>query len=189
MTAMPWSIPAVGEVNLFFALLPPPALAAEMAALGERLRRAHGLSGGGMGPGRLHLTLANCLGGEADCEEAVRRALAAARDLRRPGFDVMLDHSTSFNCGPGRYPLVLASGVAADGLRGFREALCGRMRRAGLTVTGSFTPHVTLIWADRLVGAHPIAPLRWTATEFVLVKSLVGRSHHVHLGRWPLATS
>ena len=46
-----------------------------------------------------------------------------------------------------------------------------------------FTPHVTLLYAERNVEEHPIEPIGWTVSEFVLIHSMRG---HVHLGRWPL---
>ena len=60
------------------------------------------------------------------------------------------------------------------------------MMRAGFTVERSFTPHLTLLWADRCVEAYPIAPITWTVRDFVLVLSLPGQSRHIHVGHWQL---
>jgi RNA 2',3'-cyclic 3'-phosphodiesterase len=46
-----------------------------------------------------------------------------------------------------------------------------------------FTPHITLLYAERNVEEHPIEPIGWTVNEFVLIHSMRG---HVHLARWPL---
>jgi RNA 2',3'-cyclic 3'-phosphodiesterase len=46
-----------------------------------------------------------------------------------------------------------------------------------------FTPHVTLLYAERSVEAYPIEPVWWTVNEFVLIQSM---HRHVHLARWPL---
>jgi 2'-5' RNA ligase len=60
------------------------------------------------------------------------------------------------------------------------------MRAEGLAVPQSYTPHVTLLWADQCVGDYPIYPICWTVEDFVLVLSLRGQSRHIHLARWPL---
>ncbi len=60
------------------------------------------------------------------------------------------------------------------------------MRRAGLVVEQDFTPHITLLWADRRIEEYPIAPIGWTVREFVLTISLEGQSRHIHVARWPL---
>lgn len=46
-----------------------------------------------------------------------------------------------------------------------------------------FEPHVTLLYDARGVEEHPIEPVFWTVTEFVLIHSMNG--HHC-LARWPL---
>jgi 2'-5' RNA ligase len=46
-----------------------------------------------------------------------------------------------------------------------------------------FTPHVTLLYAEREVEENPIEAIRWTVNDFVLVQSLRG---HRFLARWPL---
>jgi RNA 2',3'-cyclic 3'-phosphodiesterase len=44
-----------------------------------------------------------------------------------------------------------------------------------------FTPHVTRLYGDRAVDEYPVAPIRWTVNEFVLIYSLKG---HKHIARW-----
>ena len=64
------------------------------------------------------------------------------------------------------------------------------MKKAGIgqSVTPGFTPHLTLLYGDRIVTERSIEPIRWTVRDFVLVQSLRGRgeSKHIHLARWPL---
>jgi 2'-5' RNA ligase len=45
---------------------------------------------------------------------------------------------------------------------------------------------MTMLHDRRIVAEHAIEPIRWTATEFVLVLSHVGWTHHEWLRRWPL---
>ena len=53
--------------------------------------------------------------------------------------------------------------------------------------TRSFVPHVTLLRDKRrLLPSMPIEPVEWTVTEFVLVHSLLGKTTHRVLARFPL---
>jgi 2'-5' RNA ligase len=180
------ALPADQDINLFFALLPPPSLRPSMARLGAQLRSAHGLGGNSVGPERLHVTMANCLDGGLSVEEAIVRARMVGNELSYPAFPITFEWTESFYHRPGRCPLVLRGDHGLTDLCAFRRVLHARMLRAGFAVPSSFTPHVTLLWADRPVGAHPIAPVRWTVEELVLVLSPVGQSRHIHLARWCL---
>jgi 2'-5' RNA ligase len=56
-------------------------------------------------------------------------------------------------------------------------------------VAAGFEPHVTLAYTARDVAAEPVAPVSWLAGEFVLIHSLLGKTRHIPLARWPLAVS
>jgi 2'-5' RNA ligase len=77
---------------------------------------------------------------------------------------------------------------ANPSLAAFQHALATALSKAGLRHRAgqAFTPHVTLLYGDREVQPQPIEPLRWTAGEFVLVHSLLGKSVYKPLGRWSL---
>ena len=49
-----------------------------------------------------------------------------------------------------------------------------------------FTPHVTLLRDAKAAKAQKIDPMTWQVADFVLVQSLLGKTTHIHLGRWPL---
>jgi 2'-5' RNA ligase len=72
----------------------------------------------------------------------------------------------------------------------FHHALGIEMKKAGIgrSVTPRFTPHLTLLYGDRMVTERSIEPIRWTVRDFVLVQSLRGRGQAKHnlLARWPL---
>lgn len=53
----------------------------------------------------------------------------------------------------------------------------------GASAKKEFSPHVTLLYAERNVEELPIEPIGWTVNEFVLIHSMRG---HVHRARWPL---
>ena len=72
--------------------------------------------------------------------------------------------------------------------RTLHAALGAALTRAGLggATKGEFKPHVTLLRDGKRAPPLPIAPLSWMVRDFVLVHSLLGKTTHVHLGRWPL---
>jgi 2'-5' RNA ligase len=94
----------------------------------------------------------------------------------------------SFRHTRSKRPFVLRAGGDTAALAAFHRALGEAVIRAGLDrrVTWHFTPHMTLLYDQRLVAEHAIEAFGWTVTDFVLVHSLVGQGKHVHLARWPL---
>ena len=61
------------------------------------------------------------------------------------------------------------------------------MQKAGLgRAKAHYAPPMTLLYDTRRVDEQPIETIRWTAREFVLVHSLLGRGVYKSLGRWPL---
>ena len=185
MNPLLWQIPADLPVRLFFAVRPDAGASATIAKLGERLRQAHRLKGRAIARDRLHSTLLP-VSGSLPLEEAVARAKQAAGRILHRHFRLRLEWSQGFDCGQVRYPLVLGGGDGLSPLTALRQELAATMRQAGFAVPQSFTPHVTLLWADRCVEENPIAPVEWQVTDFVLTLSLEGLSRHIHLGRWPL---
>lgn len=71
---------------------------------------------------------------------------------------------------------------------GFQRELGVAMKKVGLGqwVDSPFTPHVTMLYDEHEVAEQVVDAIGWTATEFVLVHSLLGQTRHVPLGRWPL---
>ncbi len=188
---MRFQMPLAGServaVNLFFALLPDHSTAflAETLALG--LSRVHGLKGRPLDADRLHLTLCPVPLESGALPATVEKAKAAAAQVASGPFEVCLDTVRSFAHGGTRYPFVLSSSDRAEGLLALRQRLGLALKLAGLGGTqGSFTPHMTLLWADRMVAEAPILPVCWTAREFALVLSPVGQARHITLGRWRL---
>ena len=173
-------------VHLFFALLPPPDVCPAIDQLGMTLQRAHRLNGRRIGKAQQHATLASLYHPCSPLTETIARARSVAADIQHPPFPLSFEWSESFRLHRRRHPLVLRGDQGLRALVGFRREIRARMTRAGFAVTPSFTPHLTLLWADDCVEAHPLAPIGWTARDFALVLSLVGQSRHIHLARWPL---
>lgn len=174
--------------RLFFALFPDTEAAARIAELAQTLRRQHGLHGRPQRQDRLHVTLHH-LGDYVGLPQGViaDAELAAARVEAAP-FDVVLDSASSFGGRSGKLSFVLRGEEGVESLAAFQTELDGHMKASGLArwTKGKFVPHVTLLYDHRAVAPQPVAPVSWTVREFVLVHSLIGKTEHRVLGRWPL---
>lgn len=186
MNPMLWSIPGRVPVRLFFAIRPDGQTAAAIETLGTRLKRAHRLRGRAIARARLHNTLA-AVHDIGTLSENIARARAIGEGLWHRHFSVRFDWTGSFQGGGSGHPLVLRGEDGLAPLAAFREALRARMLGAGFGVERSFTPHVTLLWADRRVEDYPTAPIAWTVRDFVLTASVQGCSRHIDVARWPLS--
>lgn len=174
--------------RLFFAVMPPPAVAGQVAALAGELSGRLGLKGRPRPTTHLHVTLQH-LGDFAGLpQQLVEGACAAAAGVAMPSFDVRFDRVGSFAGRPGKHPFVLLGASAANGLAGLHAGLGARLAATGLGKRErAFVPHVTLLYDARNVPAQPIEPLGWAVREFLLIHSLLGQTEYRVLGRWPLA--
>lgn len=173
--------------TLFFALVPSPQDAQRIAQVAKSLRAAHGLAGKLLLPERLHVTLRDLGGYEKGVPEdvvaAAKAAAAAVTALAMPRFDVAFDRLLHF---PASRAVVLRSGTPSTPLAALAQTLGLAVQQAGLRTKPGGTAHMTLMYDDHGVPEHGIEPVCWTATEFVLIHSLVGKTEHVVLGRWSL---
>jgi 2'-5' RNA ligase len=168
--------------RLFLAAVPDADTALRIHRLAGALKRAHKFDAKIIEPDRLHISLF-FLGAWPNL--MTRMAREAAAEMRGPPFEVLFDRSASFRGRPGNRPFVLVGEKGLERLRSFRRALGVAMAGKGFRYLASkdFTPHITLLYAERNVEEQPIEPRCWTVNEFVLIRSMHG---HVHLGRWPL---
>jgi len=174
--------------RIFFAALPDEETASRIHALAAKLKQANGFTGTQILPEHLHVTLFH-LGDWAALplpivEAAARAAEGAAATT--PPFEVAFARSESFRNSTGVYPFVLAGD--ASQWRGLHDALGAALTRAGLggATKGEFKPHITLLRDEGRAKPLPVAPIVWQVRDFVLVHSLLGKTTHIHLGRWPL---
>jgi len=173
-------------IHLFFAVLPPETTCPTIGTLGSNLQRAHGLHGTRIAMERLHMTVAPIYPMRGSLADTVARARSVAAGIQYGRFPICFEWSESFPLRRNRHPLVLRGDQGLQPMTGLRQEIRAQMMRAGFTVERSFTPHLTLLWADRCVEAYPIAPITWTVRDFVLVLSLPGQSRHIHVGHWQL---
>lgn len=174
--------------RLFYALLPDEDTAARIAALARSLHDEHALQGRRLQATRLHVTLHH-LGDHAGLpDDVVAKARDAAAAVAMPAFGIAFDSVSSFTGRPRNRPLVLRGTMGVVQAVAFQTTLGERMAVAGLGrwIERNFTPHLTLLYDDRSVAPQTIEPIAWTVREFVLVHSLLGRTEHRILGRWPL---
>jgi len=174
--------------RLFFAIFPQPPAAETGRQFGQDLSNQHGLSGRLESTDRLHITLDHIGDYHGLPVGIVDSAIQAAAKINQPAFEVVFDRAGSFAGAPGKNPFVLQGDNDATALHDFRFILTNTLRAAGVPSKSGkqFTPHITLLRDARLVSEHPITPLRWIVREFVLVHSLLGRTKHIPLARWPL---
>jgi 2'-5' RNA ligase len=170
--------------TLFFALRPSPEDAQRIAQLAKTLRAEHGLADKLVKAERLHVTLRDLGGYEKGVpEDVVAAAKAAAATVSMPRINVRFDRLLHF---PASRAVVLRSGTPSVPLAALAQTLGQAAEQARLRTKPGGTAHMTLMYDERGVTEHGIEPVCWTATEFALIHSLVGKTEHVVLGRWPL---
>lgn len=172
--------------RLFFGLFPDADTAARIAQAGEHLRRKHGLKRPVHSQDRLHITLFHLGDFPGLPNDLVRKATAAAEAMTASPFEVTFDHATSFSGRPGNRPFILKGGEGLADLEAYRKALGLALTGRGVKTTSAFTPHVTLLYDDPIIEPDPITPISWMVRELVLVRSLLGKGVHEHIGRWRL---
>jgi 2'-5' RNA ligase len=170
------------------AVVPDADTAARIYQRAEIIRSARNLQGALIRPDHLHATLF-CLG-ERDAlpEQIITRTIEAAAAVKMPPFEVSFDRTMSFSKGSNNHPFVLVGDAGVERLKKFRQMLGASMMRNGLRhlTRKSFMPHVTLLYDKQNVDEQPIESICWIVREFVLIRSLYGRTIHIHEAQWPL---
>ena len=175
--------------SLFFALYPDEPAATRIAELSTRLRAEHKLKARPIPAERLHITL-HYLGAFAGVPaDIVAQARNAASQMTFPPVEIVLDRIESFSGRRAKRPLVL-SGDVTESLDALEQTLGAALDEAGIPVKRhpEFKPHVTLLYDEQRLRSQPVAPIKWFAREFALVRSLLGQSQYEVLARWPLAS-
>lgn len=175
-----------GNDRLFFALFPDAQAIERILRLANEMALQEGLKGAPLLPSRLHVTLAHLGDFHGVPPRIVEIASDAAALLSaEPGFDIRFDRVVSFSSREQK-PLVLVGREGVEAVTGFRERLKSALLKCGLKVDPRFKPHVTMLYDSKSLPERAVDPIAWHAGELVLVHSMVGKSKHVHLGRWPL---
>jgi 2'-5' RNA ligase len=174
--------------RVFLALFPDVDVAMHMARTSRHLCVEHGLKGKPLATERFHVTLHHLGDYVGLPRDVVAAAGEAAATVAFPPFDIVFDRAVSFIGRSRSRPFVLRGGDGVATLITFQKALGLAITKAGLGrwVTPHYTPHVTLLYDDRRLPEQTVETIGWTAQEFVLVHSLLGRTRHVPLARWQL---
>lgn len=183
---MPAPLP-VERHRLFFAIMPDRDTALHIERLAQYLRVEHGLKGKPLPTAHFHVTV-HFIGIHGTSFERVATwAQATASTISMPAFDVTFDRVASFHRTARDRPVVLLGSDGVAALKEFHGMLGTTLAKAGFNLKlSNFTPHLTLLYDKHEVSERTIEPVRWTAREFVLVDSRVGKMQHVQLARWPL---
>jgi RNA 2',3'-cyclic 3'-phosphodiesterase len=169
--------------KLFFALRPDAEGAREIASLWAALNQRYKFGGQPLLPDRLHITL-RVIGEYDETPQAVIDAARQAGDaVVADAFDVMFDRAMTF---VGAKAYVLGGGEGVEPVKDLWLKLGIELANTFSFKKSSFTPHMTLSYGGRTMAEHPIDPIRWAASEFVLIDSHVGKTYHEIKGRWPL---
>jgi 2'-5' RNA ligase len=169
--------------QLFVAILPDAELSARIHQMAEILKAAHAFRGRLTTPDRLHVTLFS-LGGLP--EQLIEKARELIAEMRAEPFEISFDRTMSFRGQPGSRPFVLTGDSGLKQLKLFRRSVAAAFARSeGLRHLGrrEFTPHITLLFDDRVAEEQPFGPIGWTVRKLVLIHSMNG---HRHLAHWPL---
>jgi 2'-5' RNA ligase len=112
----------------------------------------------------------------------------AAAMVRTPVFRVSFNCAKSFSGREDNHPLVLIGEDGVIGLMTLYSSLRTAMRGMGFRpkIPSAFTPHITLLYDSRRIDEQSIEPICWTVREFVLVRSLIGKTRYVGIDRWQL---
>lgn len=175
--------------RLFLGIMLQPDARFRACEIERKARQDYGLGGDSIRPERLHVTLIH-VGDYLGLPRGVIADVSRTASLLSwPAFDVVFGRAGSFSGKPGRNPYVLLGGEGLETLRAFRRTLWERLVLAGVKPLSrvDFNPHVTLLYGDRMAAEHPIEPIGWRASEFVLVHSELGRGRYNDLGRWALS--
>ena len=167
--------------RLFFALRPERERAHAIVAWSEQ---ALGTGWELQSAERLHVTLAitDDVGHDASPELITSMAAIGERVAAEP-FTLCLDKLVL----TGRSAALRPSRGNA-GLRALNRSIRAAMEnmRVSLRDKWAFSPHMTLGYRKGPPMEQPAPRQEWLVEDFVLIRSLVGRTRHVAHGRWPL---
>lgn len=167
----------LSRYRLFFALMPSPCVAAQIA------HRAGSLGGStrALARDRLHLTLAFIGGVDAQGKQA---ALAAGDAIHAPAFTLIIDQAGRFDRAGFNW---LAPGEAPPSLLDLSRELYKNTRSE--LDKSLFKPHITIARKAAKLDPGLVEPITWSVTNFSLIASGVAGAPGAYreLRRWSLS--
>jgi len=164
--------------RLFFAIRPPEATRSYFLEEQFCFGPGHAVR-----PDHLHLTAAILDDYGIFPKAAAERLKAIGDAIVGDQFPIVLDQVAA-----SEHSVVMIPSEPLRTFHAFQQGLAKAMARAGLGLRRNwrFSPHVTLLYRRGAPLRQWTDALSWTATEFVLVHSLLGQTRHEVLARWPL---
>ncbi len=165
--------------RLFFAVRPPSPLDVQIgnfaeteAGGGPRIRSEY-----------LHTTLAISGDFATEPTHAMAGFMEAGHHIAAAPFDMTVDRLAG-----SRRSVALRPSRRSDELFALQRQIADVLRRIGLALRDGwgFSPHITLFYRDGVPFNRTVTGFCWRVEELVLIHSLVGRTEHHVLGRWPL---
>lgn len=177
--------PVLKNQTLFFAILPDAEKAEEMRRFALQLCDLHELTAEPILAKKLHVTLHAYKEFGRLAESLVQSAKMAGAHVARltQPFAITFDRVKSFPKS-GRKPCVLAEEGGNAALKELHRQLKIVLGKAKNGETPAYTPHVTLLYDEKMVEEEQLSPVTWKATELVLIHSANGV--YDLRGRWPL---
>jgi 2'-5' RNA ligase len=175
--------------RLFLGIFPDAIVQDTIAQAARRVQRQHGMHGQPLHPSRCHMTVHHLGDYPELLPERVDAALMALDRTIAPAWEIAFDRIASFR-GKHKHPCVLRCPDTESGAHALWRETWAHFAAAGFTqwLQSGFTPHVTLLYGDRLLPAPmAIEPIRWTVRELVLVHSRLGMTEYHSLGRRQLS--
>ncbi|WP_342363075.1 2'-5' RNA ligase family protein [Terrarubrum flagellatum] len=179
--------PVAKYPNIYFALRPDAQFATHIARAAVRDRDLFSLQGKLIEAPRLHISLLGIHDPRMRPDKMIAGLRAIGESVREAPFEIHFDRIVSFRGGKQK-PRVLVSDDGGAAIKSFQRAIIGVLADAGvsLSVRREFTPHMTLMYATTAISEVPIEPIRWMATRFALIESVIGDRRHNVRGEWAL---
>ncbi|MBY3037547.1 2'-5' RNA ligase family protein [Rhizobium laguerreae] len=174
--------------RLFFALCPPAAVERQAGSIADDYGKTFSLSAKPRLT-TLHVTIIGIDDYEELPEDAVIAARQAGATVEGAPITITFDRILSFRREGRARPLVLCGEGGLKPLTRLHVQLGVGMHNAGLrhNISRDFTPHMTLLYDRKTVPpARLDTPVSWTASEFLLIHSILGKTEYRIIDRWPL---
>ncbi|MBL8568349.1 MAG: 2'-5' RNA ligase family protein [Phreatobacter sp.] len=182
--------PQANRDTVFFTALPPPEVAAAVAACGQRLVARQRFCIAWRPPRVLHVSLAGVGLWDGLSPNALRQARRAGADLDVAAIPVRFAQALSFGTARRRALALVCDPPCIPPLAALARTLRQRLAAVGLrpAARDSFTPHLTIGYVDGGVDPIPAEHVPgWVVRDVVLVRSRHGEARYDELGRWALA--
>ena len=182
------SLPGFGAPNrtglrghgLYLAIRPDASACDAAMGVCARVRRK---GDSRVKPENLHVSLLQLGSGSEIPQTVIEMACRRMLSIASPPVPLRFDKVESIERAQD-WCVVLAS---SQGLGALYQLQCQLVREfSGKDWRGSHMPHMTLLYARRPVEKQPVAPICWTAQEFVLIHSYRGTGRQEIVARRPL---